>query len=151
MKWTFWFFLLFLFLLINEYLAKFMLAVLVGDLGFSDAYTKTFQYASLDSYLMSARYRALPYIALAAFALKSNSTNSKVGRIVIWCIALFITAFHFYGYWGMQHSLFTEEHTSSTSGLAVIWFPIWALLFSGIAYTLIFAVQKAYRMFQKRV
>jgi hypothetical protein len=151
MKRMFWYFLLFLFLMINESFAKFMLAIFVGDLGFSDAYTKTFQYASLGSYIMSASFRTLPYIALSVFALKSKSTDSKIGRITIWCIALFIAAFHFYGYWGMQHSLFTDAHTSSTSALALIWIPIWALLYSCVMYGLIVAVHKAYWMFQKRV
>jgi quinol-cytochrome oxidoreductase complex cytochrome b subunit len=150
MKKTFWIVLILLFLLVNEYLSKFLLAIFVGRLELLDAYERTFQYPSIDSYLFSASFRAIPFLALSIFAAKSKASSSRAGRIMIWGLAFFIASFVFYGYWGMQHSLFTDEHTSSTSALAIIWIPIWALLISVIGCVFLFGTSKIFRLFQKQ-
>lgn len=150
MKGTFWVILILLFLFANEYLTKFLLAISVGDLGFSDAYINTFKYVSIDSYLFTASFRAIPYVALAVFAAKSQSAKSQAGRILVWFAALLLATFHFYGYWNMQHSLFAEAHTSSTSALATIWIPIWALFIGIIGFFVIFIGKKVNGLFHKQ-
>lgn len=149
MQRTFWVTLVLLFLFVNEYASSFLLAIFVGDLGIFEAYERAFQHGSLDSYLMASGYRAIPFLALAAFAAISNTTSTRAGRMTIWAFALFISALHFYGYWTMQYSLFTPEHTSSTAVLAIIWVPIWALLLSVIGYVLIVAANFITRMVRK--
>ncbi|NDW21958.1 hypothetical protein [Alteromonas hispanica] len=150
MKRIFWVFLILAFLFVNEYLSKFLLAIFVGNLEFSQAVEQTFQYATAKSYLLSAGFRVIPFIALGLFAAKSSVTNSIIGKVGIWIITLFTISFILYGYLGMQHSLFTDEHTSSTSALALIWIPIWAFLFVVVGAVALVVVSKIANFFQTR-
>lgn len=133
-----------LFLLANEHLSHFLLAIWVGDLSFADAYQHTFRYTTVNSYIFSAAFRAIPYVALALLAVNPKVSTTRVGRVAMWFTAFLLAAYLLLGYWNMQHSLFTPEHTSSTASLALIWLPIWALLFGGIGYTLLFVVIKIF-------
>jgi hypothetical protein len=149
MKWKFWITLVLLFLLINEYLTEFLLALLVGEMDLSSAYESTFRYFSLDSYIDAATYRSIPYVALALFSAKSKLRQFSLGKLALWASVFCLAAFHFCGYWSMQHSLFTPAHTSSTSTLAIVFIPIWALIYGVLGYALLFIGFKAYRLFQK--
>lgn len=150
MKRIFWLTLFLLFLSANEYFSKFLLAVFVGQLEFNSAVERTFQYSTIDSYLFSAGFRAIPFIVLGLFAAKSKLSLTVFGRVGIWIIMLLNTAFILYGYWGMQHSLFTDAHTSSTSALAIIWIPIWASLFTIVGFIVLVVISKISRSFQAR-
>lgn len=150
MKGIFWLVLILLFLLVNEYLSKFALAVFVGDLAFSGAYERTFSTFSLTSYLLAASFRAIPFIALGLFAAKTQLNQFPSGKLVLWLLMLALAAFHFYGYWGMQYSLFTPEHTSSTSALAIISVPVGALMLGFISYGVGLMSLKAYRLFKSK-
>lgn len=79
MKRSFWIALLASFVLVNEYLATWLLAVFVGDLDMQQAYAKTFKFASFDSYIFTASFRAIPYIALVLLAAKSKLSLSANG------------------------------------------------------------------------
>jgi hypothetical protein len=150
MKRIFWIFLILAFLIVNEYLAKFLLAIFVGNLEYSQAIERTFEYATVESYLLAAGFRALPFIAIGLIALKTEMSKSIVGRIGIWVITLLVISFIFYGYWGMQHSLFTDAHTSSTSALVLIWIPIWAFVFTITSAFALFISLKILAFLQKR-
>ena len=150
MKRIFWFTLVLLFLLANEYLSKFLLAVFVGHLEFNSAVERTFQYSTIDSYLFSAGFRAIPFIVLGLFAAISKLSLTAFGRIGIWIIMLLNTSFILHGYWGMQHSLFTDAHTSSTSALALIWIPIWASFLTIIGCMVLVVISKIFRPFNAR-
>ncbi len=149
MKRIFWFSLVLAFLFANEYSSKFLLAVFVGKMGISEAVERTLQYASIQSYIFSASFRAIPFVALGLFAAKSSIWTTRIGKIGAWSMLLLITSFVLYGYWGMQYSLFTDERTSSTSALAVIWIPIWALLFAAIGWMTLLIVSNLSRRFKK--
>lgn len=150
MKRIFWFTLVLLFILANEYLSKFLLAVFVGHLEFTSAVERTFQYSTIDSYLFSAGFRAIPFIVLGLFAAKSQLSLSAFGQVGIWTIMLLKTSFILYGYWGMQYSLFTDAHTSSTSALAILWIPIWATFFTIIGCIVLVVISKISRSFHAR-
>ena len=150
MKRIFWVLLILAFLFVNEYLSKFLLAIFVGNLEFSQAIERTFQYATAKSYLLSAGFRIIPFVAIGLFAAKSRVTNSIIGIVGVWIITLFTISFILYGYLGMQHSLFTDEHTSSTSALALIWIPIWAFLFVVVGAVALIVVSKIANFFQTR-
>ena len=150
MRWNFWAVLVLLFLFSNEYLSKFALGLFVGDLVVSNAIDRAFQFASFSSYFFSAGFRAIPFLALAVLSVKSHYRHKVAGRFALW-IALFgISAFHLVGYWGMQHSLFTNERTSSTAAIAVIWIPIWATVFLGLSYATLRIAEQILRMFRAR-
>jgi len=149
MKWNYWSVIVLLFLLVNEYLSMFLLAVFIGGMEFSDAYIRTFEHSSLKGYFFASAFRTIPYIALALFVIKSNVIQFRSGKIILWILPFALAAFHLFGYWGMQYSLFTSAHTSSTSFLALIFLPIWALILGCIGYPICFFTFKAYRLFNK--
>ncbi|MGM0525595.1 MAG: hypothetical protein ACQEQ8_05305 [Pseudomonadota bacterium] len=140
MKRNFWIALLASFILVNEYLASWLLAIFVGDLDMQQAYARTFRFASFDSYLLTASFRAIPYIALALLAAKSKLSLSANGQSILWLMLIALAGFHLYGYWGMQYALFTPDHASSTSALAAIFIPIWALVIGSAGYALFYIV-----------
>lgn len=145
MKRIFWVTLVLLFLLANEYFSKFLLAVFVGHLEFNSAIERTLQYSTLNSYLFSAGFRAIPFIVLGLFAAKSKLSLTAFGRVGIWLIMLLNTSFILYGYWEMQHSLFTEAHTSSTAALAILWIPIWASFLTTVGCMVLVVISKMSR------
>ena len=150
MRWNFWAVLVLLFLFSNEYLSKFALGLFVGDLGVSNAIDRTFQFASFSSYFFSAGFRAIPFLALAVISVKSHYRHKAAGRFALWLALSGISAFHLFGYWEMQHSLFTNERASSTAAIAVIWIPVWATILLGLGYAILRIAEQILRMFRAR-
>lgn len=122
----FWILVIAAFVVINEILVDWVLAVLVGDYGVAEGVSEVTRYLTVDSLLFAAGFRAVPYGALLLVGLTSRLKHSVPGKLALWLALLAIAAIHFSGYWGMQHSLYTPAHTSSTSALALIFVPIHA-------------------------
>lgn len=150
MKWLFWTLLFLSFLLINETTVEWLLAVIVGGYAPQPGFLRVTQYLTLHSFLFSASFRIVPYIVLSAVALFSNLKESCIGKIALYCSLAAISLFHFWGYWSMQHSLFTSEHTSSTAGLAIIFTPIHATWLSPVAGALGYGLAKVTRLVLNR-
>ncbi|RRJ23900.1 hypothetical protein EIK76_07570 [Rheinheimera mesophila] len=150
MRWLFWTLLLLSFLFINETTVNWLLAVIVCGYGPQSGFERATQYFTLDSFLFSASFRIIPYIVLSAVALFSSLKNSAIGKIALYSSLATISIFHFWGYWGMQHSLFTPEHTSSTSALAIIFIPIHAIWLSAVTGTLGYGLAKVTRLVLNR-
>ena len=80
-------------------------------------------------------------IAFILFFLINESTMSWLLAVVVgqysWLAAWFaltmVVTFHAYGYWEVQHSLYTSEHTSSTASIAFIFIPFHAMFYGVIA------------------
>ena len=123
---SFWIVLITAFVVINETLVDWLLAIFVGDYGVAEGFTKVTRLWTLDSVLFAAAFRAIPYGALLLVGLTTSLKRSVPGKLALWLALLAIAAIHFWGYWGMQHSLYTTAHTSSTSALALIFVPIHA-------------------------
>ncbi len=150
MRGLFWTLLLLSFLLINETTVEWLLAVTVGGYDPQPGFERVTQYFTLDSFLFSASFRIVPYVVLSAVAIFSSLKNSTIGKITLYCSLTTISIFHFWGYWGMQHSLFTSEHTSSTSALAIIFIPIHAIWLSTVAGALGYGLAKIIRLVLNR-
>ncbi|MBU2978753.1 hypothetical protein [Alteromonas sp. C1M14] len=142
MRWLFWALLFLSFLLINETTVNWLLAVVVGGYAPQPGFERATQYFTLHSFLSSASFRIVPYAVLCAVVLFSSLKKSSSGKIAIYCSLAAISLFHFWGYWGMQHSLFTSEHTSSTSALAIIFIPIHAIWLSAVLGALGYGLAK---------
>lgn len=146
MRWLFWSSLFLSFLLINETTVNWLLAVIVGGYDLQPGFERATQYSTLASFLFSTSFRIIPYLGLSAVALFSSLKSSTIGKIALYCSLAAISLFHFWGYWGMQHSLFTDEHTSSTSALAIIFIPIHAIWISAVAGALGYGLTKVTRL-----
>lgn len=140
MRWVFWIFLFLSFLLINENTVKWLLAIMVGGYDPQSGFERAIQYLTLDGFLFSASFRIVPYVVLSAVVIFSNLKNTIIGKIALYCSLVTVSVFHFWGYWEMQHSLFTSEHTSSTAALAIIFIPIHAIWLSALAGALAYGV-----------
>ena len=130
---SFWIVLFTAFVVINETLVDWILAIFVGDYGVAEGFARATRFLTVDSLLFAAGFRAIPYGALLLVGLTTRLKHSIPGKFALWLALLAIAAIHFSGYWGMQHSLYTEAHTSSTSALAIIFVPIHALWIGAIA------------------
>jgi len=124
---SFWIMLIAAFVVINEILVDWVLAVSVGDFGVTEGFSEVTRYLTVDSLLFAAGFRVIPYGALMLVGLTTRLKRSVPGKVALWFALLAIAAIHFSGYWGMQHSLYTPAHTSSTSVLALIFVPIHAV------------------------
>ncbi|MCC5878590.1 MAG: hypothetical protein JJU03_01645 [Idiomarina sp.] len=145
MKWTFWLVLVAAFVLVNEYLAYWLLALYVGDMDPAGAYALTFRNAGLMSYFFAAAFRAIPFIALAWLAAKSKLNTNVLGRTILWVMLAALAAYHFFGYWSMQHSLFTPARSSSTAALDVIFIPFGALMLGCVGFAVYYVVSNFIR------
>lgn len=149
MKKMFWIFLILGFLCVNEYLAEFFLAIFVGNMEAIRAFNQVASGFQLDAYFFSAMFRLVPFVALAILAAKSKSIQQRSGQICMWVLLGFILSWLFYGYWAMQHSLFTQANAPSTFGLTVIYFPLWGLVFGACIYLAYWVALKAHLFNEK--
>lgn len=150
MKWLFWTLLFLSFLLINETTVEWLLAIIVGGYSPQPGFERATHYFTIQSFLFSACFRIIPYIVLSAVTLFSSLKNTSIGKLALYCSLAAISLFHFWGYWGMQHSLFTSEHTSSTSVLAIIFIPIHAIWLGAVAGALGYGLAKFTRLVLNR-
>ena len=130
---SFWIVLFTAFVVINETLVDWVLAIVVGDYGVAEGFARATRFLTVDSLLFAAGFRASPYGALLLVGLTTRLKHTIPGKFALWLALLAIAAIHFSGYWGMQHSLYTGAHTSSTSALAIIFVPIHAAWMGAIA------------------
>ena len=146
MRVSFWLCWFLSFLLVNEYLSEFFLAMFVGKHSVVKSWHIISSPFVFDSYLFSAMFRAIPYVMIAFIVITTGLKTTVHGKTALWFALITIAVIHFWGYWDMQHSFYTPARTSSTAGLAVIFIPIHAIWLSGIGgiigYTLSLARQK---------
>ncbi|MDG6098058.1 hypothetical protein EXU34_11420 [Alteromonas sp. ZYF713] len=130
---SFWIVLFTAFVVINEILVDWVLSIVVGDYGVAEGFARVTRFLTVDSLLFAGGFRAIPYGALLLVGLTTRLKHSIPGKFALWLALLAIAVIHFWGYWDMQHSLYTPAHTSSTSALAVIFVPIHAVWIGAIA------------------
>jgi hypothetical protein len=134
-KSTFWIIAIVLCFTVSESFVNWMLAVFVGNHEIADGFNRAFQYFSFKGYLFSLAFRAIPFIALFVVVGILKSKLIKYINAISWCWLIGIVFFIGFGYWDVQHSLYTNAHTSSTSAIAFIFIPIYAVavgLVSGV-------------------
>ena len=128
----FWIVLITAFVVINEILVDWLLAIFVGDYGVAEGFIDVTRYLTVDSLLFAAGFRAIPYGALLLVGLTTRLKHTIPGKLALWLALLAIAAIHFWGYWAMQYSFYTPDYTSSTSELELIFVPIHALWIGAI-------------------
>ncbi|MEC9260003.1 MAG: hypothetical protein VYD53_01545 [Pseudomonadota bacterium] len=147
---SFWIVLIIAFVVINETLVDWVLAIFVGDYGVAEGFARVTRFLTIDSLLFAAAFRAIPYGALLLVGLTTSLKRSVPGKLALWLALLAIAAIHFCGYWGMQHSLYTTAHTSSTSALALIFVPIHAAWIGALTGGAVFVLTKlGVRLFKR--
>ena len=128
----FWILVIAAFVVINEILVDWLLAIFVGDYGVAEGFIDVTRYLTVDSLLFAAGFRAIPYGALLLVGLTTRLKHTIPGKLALWLALLASAAIHFWGYWAMQYSFYTPDYTSSTSELELIFVPIHALWIGAI-------------------
>ncbi|HAU94208.1 MAG TPA: hypothetical protein DCW59_17810 [Alteromonas sp.] len=128
----FWILVIAAFVVINEIMVDWLLAIFVGDYGVAEGFIDVTRYLTVDSLLFAAGFRAIPYGALLLVGLTTRLKHTIPGKLALWLALLAIAAIHFWGYWAMQYSFYTPDYTSSTSELELIFVPIHALWIGAI-------------------
>lgn len=124
---------LILFILINESTISWLLAVVVGQYSIGDGFEKAFRHFSITGFLLSGIFRLIPYLILTLVVFTSKLTTTLVGWFAAWIAILVVVFFHAFGYWEVQHSLYTSEHISSTASIAFMFIPFYATFYGLIA------------------
>ena len=115
------------FVVVNENVVNAILAMVIGNYSVSDAIEKVTQHYDAFAYFVSAAFRSIPYLALTLVVQKTTLVSTQLGKIAAWSELGLITVIHFCGYWAMQYSLYTPEHTSSTASLVLVTMPVFTL------------------------
>jgi hypothetical protein len=138
----FWLVLLCFFMLVNENLVKFTLSLQANQLSPSQALEDAFRYSSIVSYMFTAFWRAIPFLGLAAFARFSSVRRYSFGRVSLWGCAVFITCYHFWGYYQIWLPVFQGGKLSSTSSLAIPFVSLEAVVISCCVFLALFILAK---------
>jgi hypothetical protein len=127
MKSIFWIVTIILCLTISESFVSWMLAVFVGNYNLTDGFDRAFNFFTFKGYLFSLGFRIIPFIALFFVISVLKNSLTKYINAVSWCWLNGMVFFIAFCYWDVQHSLYTDAHTASTSGIAFIFIPFLAI------------------------
>lgn len=115
-------------LLFDHSLVQWALATIVGKMGFVDGFKDAYQYFTLSGYAFFTAFRLVPYLVLAlvVWSLKRKHKSATAG--VAWGGYLGIVLMIASSYWAALHPLYTGEHASSTTAIAFLIIPFFAII-----------------------
>ena len=126
--------LLLLAILVNEQVLQWAVAVKVGGYAVSTGFQDAFKYFTVDGYLFFTAFRLLPYAGLGlALVLISRSRLSDYVLPVFAGGVVGILAMIVWGSWMALRPLYAGGHVSSTTAIAFIFIPLYAVLSGAIA------------------
>ena len=126
-------------LVINENVVQWALAVRVGGYTITDGFKDAFEHFTVFGYLFCTAFRMAPYagLALILFILSMTKLKDYVPPVLIGGL-IGILAMILWGSWVAQRPYYTDEHVSSTTAIAFVFIPIYAV-FTGATGVVIFA------------
>lgn len=133
---VFWAVLIVIVIFGNENLAQWMLAIWVGNMTVGDGFSDAFKYFTFFGYGFFTLFRLIPYVILALVVKSSIKKGRWATPGIAWGGLLGIALLIFYLSWSSLEPLYTEAHASSTTAIAFIFIPIFAIA-SGLIGSLI--------------
>jgi len=136
---------------VNENLVQWALAVQVGEHTVAAGFEDAFEYFTLFGYLFFTAFRLVPYVGLGIILVILSKTKLKDYVLPVFIGGLIgILAMIIWGSWMALRPLYTDEHVSSTTALAFLFIPIYAVptgaigaaLFAGIYTPIRFALRE---------
>jgi len=127
-------------LVVNENLVQWALAVRVGGYKLGAGFEDAFEFFTFTGYLFATAFRAAPYAALGGlvFVLSESRWRDFVAPVFAGGL-VGILAMIVWGLWEAQRPYYTDEHVSSTTAIAFLFIPIFAL-FTGAAGALLLSL-----------
>jgi len=115
-------------LVINENVVQWSLAVKVGGQTITEGFQDAFKHFTILGYLFFTAFRMVPYagLALVLFILSQTKWKDYVGPVLIGGL-IGILAMILWGSWVAQRPYFTDEHVSSTTAIAFVFIPMYAV------------------------
>lgn len=132
----FWFTLLIMALFVNENLVYWAESIIVGNYNITDGFNKAFKYFTIGGYAFFTAIRLIPYLILGGVVVVLKAKQKRVTSGIAWGGLAGIVYMIVSESWKAQHAFFTGEHVSSTTGLAFLVIPFFAIV-TGIIGALI--------------
>ena len=115
-------------LIVNENIVQWALAVQVGGMSVGAGFKDAFEYFSISGYLFFTAFRLIPYVGLGvALLILSKTKISDYSLAVFFGGLVGILTFIIWGSWEALRPLYTDERASSTTALAFLFIPIYAV------------------------
>jgi hypothetical protein len=127
-------------LVINENTVQWALAVKVGGYSLASGYADAFKYFTVSGYLFFTAFRLIPYLGLGIILIVLSKTKLKDYVLPVFIGGLVgILAMILWGSWVAQRPYYTGEHVSSTTAIAFLFIPIYAVA-TGVVGAMVGAV-----------
>jgi hypothetical protein len=126
-KW-FWLILLLMALFVNENLVQWVLAVIVGHFNLINGFKDAFKHFSLNGYLFFTAIRLIPYIILGIVVIILQRKPKDITVGIAWGGLFGIVAMILYESASALLPFYTKEHVSSTTALAFLVIPFFAIV-----------------------
>lgn len=138
-------------LVINENVVQWALAVYVGGYTVAGGFQDAFQYFTISGYLFFTAFRLIPYLLLAGVLVLLSTTRQKdyVFPVFVGGI-LGILVMILWGSWEAQRPYYTSEHVSSTTAIAFLFIPFYAIGTCAIGAGLLAAIYTPVRHLRYR-
>lgn len=115
-------------LIFNETLVQWGLAVRVGGYTIAAGFEDAFEHFTLFGYLFLTAFRLVPYVALGIILVILSNTKLKDYVLPVFIGGFIgILAMILWGSWMAQRPYYTDEHVSSTTAIAFLFIPMYAL------------------------
>ena len=114
--------------LLNENVVQWALAIWVGGYSVSDGFDSAFKFFTPLGYAFFTLFRMIPYVILAKIIDRSSDRKIWATRAIAWGGLAGIVSMIVWGSWVSLHSLYTDAHASSTTAIAFLFIPVWAIL-----------------------
>lgn len=142
--------LLFIGLSINENFVQWALAVQIGGHTFGSGFEDAFEYFSILGYLFLTAFRLIPYVGLGVVLNALSRTHLKDYVFPVFFGGVIgILSIILWGSWEAQRPFYTDEHVSSTTAIAFILIPIYAVPAGIVGAVLIAAIYTPLRFLTK--
>jgi hypothetical protein len=138
-------------LVINENVVQWALAVRVGGHTVAAGFEDAFEHFTPFGYLFVTAFRLVPYVGLGIILVVLSKT-----RLRDYCLPVFagglvgILTIILWGSWMAQRPYYTDEHVSSTTAIAFLFTPIYAVPAGAVGAALLAAIYTPFRFLLKR-
>jgi hypothetical protein len=138
-------------LLVNENMVQWALAIQVGGMSVGAGFNDAFEHFSISGYLFFTAFRMIPYVGLGVALLVLSKTKiSDYSLAVFYGGLVGILTILIWGSWEVQRPYYTDEHVSSTTAIAFLFIPIYAIPAGLLGAVLLSVFYSPFRIIMKR-
>jgi hypothetical protein len=138
-------------LLVNENLVQWVLALQVGGLSAAAGFEDTFEHFTLYGYLFLTAFRFVPYVGLGIILVILSKSRVKDYVLPVFVGGLIgILAMILWGSWVSIRPFYTDERARSTTAIAFLFIPVFAVLTGAVGAVLLAVLYTPFRFIFRR-